>query len=74
MPSTGLADRLLTVLLITRYPSGAGLATINEPESDEEVIEVNDSDVGCTVGATHDGGGVKVNVIPAAGLVLIVLV
>jgi hypothetical protein len=46
VPSTGFADKLADVLLITRYPSGLPVAAVNAVLNVEVVIELKTKDVG----------------------------
>ena len=54
IPSTGLADKVLELLLTTKYALGVGLANVKLPET-VVGVDVKDNPLGCEAGSRHGG-------------------
>ena len=70
----GAVGGVALVDLTTIYPEGADDAAVKLPEIVETVCDDELAEAAKLVGAAQGGGGVNVNVIPEAGLVVILLV
>ena len=66
MPLSGAVGGVELVVLITKYPEGFPDAPVNEPETEDAVVD-NERSVGCAVGVVQRGGGVKAKVSPEEG-------